>query len=96
MKIPWFPYDVYTAVTQMDALDELIRLGVPVTCVTDVVNSFDLEPFQKRGFNIWRWDRNTISEQLYNAASLNSDRKIKNCAMRKLDYYIAEGHSMHQ
>ena len=80
-----------TLMTQMDALDELIRLGVPVTCVTDVVNSFDLEPFQKRGFNIWRWDRNTISEQLYNAASLNSDRKIKNCAMRKLDYYIAEG-----
>ncbi len=80
-----------TLMTQMDALDELIRLGVPITCVTDVVNSFDLDLFQKRGFNIWRWDRNSIPETLYNAVSLNSDRKIKNCAMRKLDYCIAEG-----
>ncbi len=80
-----------TLMTQMDALDELIRLGVPITCVTDVVNSFDLELFQNRGFNIWRWDRNSITEKLYNAVSLNSDRKIKNCFMRKLDYCIAEG-----
>ena len=80
-----------TLMTQMDALDELIRLGVPITCVTDVVNSFDLELFQNRGFNIWRWDRNSITEKLYNAVSLNSDRKIKNCVMRTLDYCIAEG-----
>ena len=31
--------------SQLDALDELMRLNVPITCVTDIVNSFDLQPF---------------------------------------------------
>ena len=40
-----------TLMTQMDALDELIRLGVPVTCVTDVVKFLLISNrFQKRGF----------------------------------------------
>lgn len=40
--------------SQMDALDNLMRLGVPITCVTDIVNSFDLQPFLDRQFNVWR------------------------------------------
>lgn len=77
-----------TLLTQLNALDNLMHLGVPITCVTDVINSFDLEEFEKRGFNIWRWNRNSITEKLYNIAPLNSDKKIKNCAHHKLDYCI--------
>lgn len=80
--------------TQMDALDTLMRLDVPVTCVTDVVNSFDLQPFQERGFNLWRWDESSITEGLYDAMSLTSDRKIRNCAKREVDYLTADGNEI--
>lgn len=77
--------------TQTDALDTLMRLGVPITCVTDIVNSFDLQQFQERGFNIWRWDETSITHNLYGSIPLHSDRKIKNCATRKVNYLEADG-----
>lgn len=77
--------------SQMDALDELMRLGVPITCVTDIANSFDLQPFETRGFNIWRWDESSITDKLYDATSLSSDKRIKNCANRKLEYIKVVG-----
>lgn len=77
--------------SQLPALDELLRLGVPVTCVTDVVNSFDLQPFLDRGFNLWRWDESSITTRLYDAVPLQSDKKIKHCAKRKVDHLEADG-----
>lgn len=53
--------------SQMDALDDLMQLSIPITYVTDVVNSFDLQPLLDRKFNIWRWDETYITDQLYNA-----------------------------
>ena len=76
---------------QLPALDELLRLGVPVTCVTDVVNSFDLQPFFDRGFNLWRWDESSITSSLYDVLPLQSDKKIKHCATRKVDHLEADG-----
>ncbi|MGI6028500.1 MAG: DrmE family protein [Candidatus Heteroscillospira sp.] len=80
--------------SQMDALDSLMRLGVPITCVTDVVNSFDLQIFQDRGFNLWRWDETSLTEKLYDAVPLSSDRKTKNCAKRKVNYLSADGNEI--
>jgi len=80
--------------SQMDALDSLMRLGVPITCVTDIVNSFDLQDFLNRGFNLWRWDENSLTENLYGVISLSSDRKTKNCAKRKVDYFSADGNEI--
>lgn len=80
--------------TQMDALDELMRIDVPITCVTDIANSFDLQPFITRGFNIWRWDELSISSNLYDATPLTSDRKIKYCATRKVQYLQVDGHAV--
>lgn len=77
--------------SQLDALDELIRSGVPITCVTDVVSSFDLQPFLERGFNIWRWDETSITEQLYDKSPLVADQKIKHCVKRKVDYCTTDG-----
>lgn len=83
-----------TLLSQMDALDELMRLGVPITCVTDVVNSFDLQPFLDRQFNMWRWDENSITENLYDITTLNSDIKTKHCAQRSVDYLLADGNEI--
>ena len=80
--------------SQMDALDELMRLGVPITCVTDIVNSFDLQPFLDRQFNLWRWDETSITDCLYDVSTLSSDRKIKHCAKREVEYLVADGNEI--
>ena len=79
---------------QIDALDDLMRLGVPITCVTDVVNSFDLQSLEKRGFNTWRWDESSITCKLYDTSSLPLNQKIKNCATQKVKYLKADGHEI--
>ena len=80
--------------SQMDALDNLMRLGVPITCVTDIVNSFDLQPFLDRQFNVWRWDETSITDHLYNVNPLSSDRKIKHCAKREVKYLVSDGNEI--
>lgn len=79
---------------QMDALDGLMRLGVSITCVTDIVNSFDLQPFLDRQFNLWRWDETSITDHLYDVSALSSDRKIKHCARREVEYLIGDGNEI--
>ncbi|MBD5152828.1 MAG: hypothetical protein HDT16_10305 [Oscillibacter sp.] len=79
---------------QMDALDNLMRLGVSITCVTDIVNSFDLQPFLDRQFNLWRWDETSITDRLYDVSILSSDRKIKHCANREVEYLTADGNEI--
>ena len=83
-----------TLLSQMDALDELMRLGVPITCVTDIVNSFDLQPFLDRQFNLWRWDETSITDRLYNVSTLSSDRNTKHCAKRKVEYLAMDGNEV--
>lgn len=77
--------------SQMDALDDLMRLGVPITCVTDIANSFDLKQFTDRGFNVWRWDQTSITDKLYDANPLISDLKTKHCATKKVEYMVSDG-----
>lgn len=79
---------------QMDALDNLMRLGVSITCVTDIVNSFDLQPFLDRQFNLWRWDETSITDHLYDISPLSSDRKIKHCAKREIEYLTGDGNEI--
>lgn len=83
-----------TLLGQLDKLDELMRLGVPITCVTDIVNSFDLQPFLDRQFNLWRWDNTSITDQLYDASTLSSDRKIKHCAKHEIEYPVSDGNEI--
>lgn len=79
---------------QMDALDILMRSGVSITCVTDIVNSFDLQPFLDRQFNLWRWDETSITDHLYDVSTLSFDRKIKHCANREVEYLIRDGNEI--
>lgn len=76
---------------QLDALDELIKMNIPIVCITDIANSFELNSLAVRGFNVWRWDKDSITEQLYDAIPLSSDRKIKNCARQTVTYLKADG-----
>ena len=80
--------------SQLPELDNLMRLGVPITCVTDAVNSFDLQPFLERGFNLWRWDEASITEKLYDVSPLLSDIKTKHYAKREVKYLITDGNEI--
>ena len=80
-----------TLMDQLDALDELIELKVPIVCITDVANSFDLNSLTERGFNIWRWDKDSIIDLLYDVAPLSLDKKIKNCATQTVTYLKNDG-----
>ena len=79
---------------QMDALDEILRLGKPITCVTDIVNSFDLQPFRDRTFNVWRWDDTSITHQMYDISALGSDIKAKHCANWNVKYIVTQGNEI--
>ncbi len=80
--------------SQLDALDELLRIRVPITCITDVVNSFDLSLLQDHGFNEWRWDETSITDNLYDVTTLSLDKKSKNCANRTVEYLVANGNEI--
>ena len=80
--------------SQLPELDKLLRLKLPVTCVTDVANSFDLHPLLERDFNLWRWDETCITNDLYDASPIVSDRKTKCCANRKVEYLVTDGNEI--
>lgn len=71
---------------QLDELDDLIRRNIPIICLTDTMNSFELDLLKQREFNIWRWDAASITEQLYDASAISMDQKVKFCAQQKINY----------
>ena len=78
-------------ITQLDALDELIGSNFPIVCVTDVANSFELEDLYSRGFNVWRWDSNSITDALIRRRGSLTDYKTGNCAKQSLHYLRTDG-----
>ncbi|MDD5791436.1 MAG: DrmE family protein [Erysipelotrichaceae bacterium] len=76
---------------QLDILDELLKMNIPIVCITDTADSFELEPYIARKFNIWRWNQETLSDELYDAVSLSSDVKTKNCATQRIHYLQSDG-----
>ena len=50
---------------QLDELDDLIRRNIPIICLTDTMNSFELDLLKQREFNIWRWDATSIRLNVY-------------------------------
>ncbi len=71
---------------QLDAFDSLSHLNFPVVCITDTKNSFALNPLSERGYNLWRWDSNSITGDLQKYDSSTADRKTTNCWKQKIEY----------
>lgn len=76
---------------QLDELDKLIRHNIPIICITDTMNSFELDMLKTRGFDIWRWDSSSITNNLYDASNLSMDRKVKYCVKQTINYIKADG-----
>lgn len=71
---------------QLDAFDEISRMGFPIVCITDTADSFDLNPLIERNYNIWRWDSDSITEELITKSESNVNDRVKNCFKHKVEY----------
>ena len=70
---------------QLDAFDAFMPKESPLVCVTNTINSFDLKPLVDRQFNLWRWDSDSITEQLFSARN-EASTKIENCKKQRVTY----------
>lgn len=75
---------------QLDALDELRRKDFPIVCLTDTANSFELGLLEQRGFYIWRWDEESISDDMFIDPQKQIDQKVENCAKQRIEYLNCE------
>jgi hypothetical protein len=76
--------------SQMDALDELIKFDIPILCISDIANSFELQPFISRNFNVCRWGKNNITNDMYNPSLLDLGNKNKSCVNQNIEYIYVE------
>ena len=71
---------------QLDTLDDLSREEFPILCLTDTSNSFDLDVLLDRGYNVWRWDANSLVETIHASNQKTTGKRIRNCAKQALSY----------
>lgn len=72
---------------QLAALDTLLQHKIPILCITDTANSFDLGYLEERKFNIWRWDEDSISNGVRSNEEVKLAEKIEKCMKSKVHYH---------
>lgn len=75
---------------QLDALDELLELDVPIVCIADTANSFGLEELQNRHFNIWRWNSMSLTPELCSNDNKALGGRLANCVSQAVEYSYAQ------
>ncbi len=73
--------------SQLDDLDYLLQKKLPILCVVDTIKSMDLAVLKNRGFNIWRWDADSIVERVCGNSGTYLDKKIANCIDSSVEYH---------
>jgi len=73
-------------ITQLDALDQLCRRKYPIVCVTDMIGSLNLGVLEVRDFNIWRWNEESITKDMFSFSNTILDKKLLNCANTVIEY----------
>lgn len=77
--------NIHQALSQLDALDSAVALKIPLLCITDAPDAFDLAEFRKRGFKVWRWDSVSLTPDLISGDSF-LDIRLKNCLRHSINY----------
>lgn len=80
--------------SQLDVLDKLLGKGIPIVFITDITNSFKLNMFVDRGFNIWRWHKENLALGLYDVVPTIVDKKIGHCVRGEVQYIKVEGNEI--
>lgn len=76
--------------SNLPALDELCQKNLPLICITDTANSFDLQHLEKLGFNVWRWDAKSLTADLVGSSLTPIDSKLSNCVKNKIEYEVIQ------
>jgi hypothetical protein len=76
---------------QLSAFDQILGYNLPITCITDIMNSFDLEALENRGFNTWRWHESNIPSEMYRSNGFTMDKKIENHIKNNIVYKVVKG-----
>lgn len=71
---------------QLDAFDDLGRQEFPIVCITSTAESFDLSPLIERNYNLWRWDRDSITDDIISSELSSLNNRVINCARHRADY----------
>ena len=77
--------NIHQALSQLDALDNAIALKIPLLCITDTPDAFDLAEYKKRGFKIWRWDSVSLTADLIPGEGF-LDSRLRNCLNHSIHY----------
>ncbi|MHC1745631.1 MAG: DrmE family protein [Negativicutes bacterium] len=80
--------------SQLDVFDALSKLDIPIVCVTNIADSFDLQCLVDRGYNLWRWYKENLTTDLYDIPGTLSDIKTMHCAKQKIEYAIFDGNEI--
>lgn len=64
---------------QLDAFDELGKKEFPIVCITNTANSFDLSALSERDYNLWRWDSDSITDDIIAPEQSVANNCVKNC-----------------
>jgi len=75
---------------QLDPLDQLCRQKYPIICITDMEGSLDLRALEDRDFNIWRWNEESLTKDLYGSSNTILDKKLRNCASTAIEYCVTK------
>lgn len=86
--------NINTIISQVDALDELISRNIPIVCITDMADSFDLDFLSMRNFHVWRWNDDSITPDLIETTVTSSDHRTKNCSKHSVKYLKTEGRTI--
>lgn len=73
--------------SQLDDLDVLLKSKIPVLCVSDTVNSLELQEMKNRYFNVWRWDAGSITRTICGDEDNTSERKLRRCMESNTEYH---------
>lgn len=81
---------------QLDAFDNLGKQGFPIVCITDTADSFELEALTERGYNLWRWDRDSITDDVISDEHTYSNNRVINCSNHETEYLSVEDNCISQ
>jgi hypothetical protein len=75
---------------QLDVINDLLQIDIPITLVTDKANSFSLDPLTSRGFKTWRWEREYIHRSFYESSRLEIEKKSKNLVNIDIQFSVID------
>ena len=81
--------------TKLPSLDRFLNTGIPITVLTDTINSFNMEDLENRGFKTLRWDKDSLIPELSDEKTENLiNYKIFNCFSEKIIYELCESNDI--